>query len=175
VRDAQQAAPIVETLAVAATAIAEHERPSAFARLAQELTHEAEPVAHPPTEPTLDAFERITQARTEALRRAGGDGLFFTEGLAWTAGRIAPTSDPLPQDRDPTPFERVVHETNQALRSNGGEPYSPGGESFWTRAIARLREARDRAFEWVTDRFTSFAERVSRPRNTPEHESERER
>ncbi len=109
VRDAKDAAPLVEGLAA----------------------REAEP----------EAFARVVQARNQALRDAGGGGLFISAGLAWMAGRISPHSDPLPPGWALTSFERNVRDANQALRANGGEPHTTDGESFWERAVARLMEA----------------------------------
>jgi hypothetical protein len=137
-RDAKEAAPIAEELAVPVAAALEHHTSG-------------------PSGPELSEFERVTEARTQALKEAGGDGLFITEGLAWTAGQITPASDPPPTGRELTPFERVTRENNQALRSNGGEPYLPGGESFWSRTVSRLRATHDRVASWTTERFDTLA------------------
>jgi hypothetical protein len=147
-RDAKQAAPIVGELAVPVAAALEHH------------------VSAPPG-PELTEFERVTEARTQALKGAGGDALFITEGLGWSAGKLNPGFDPPPPVGSAlTPFERVAQETKQALRDNGGEPYTAGGESFWRRSIATLAEACESIAALVKDTVQNFAGRLLGNRNS---------
>ena len=68
-----------------------------------------------------------------------------------------------------------MQDTNQALRDNGGEPYSPDGTSFWERTVARLMDAGDHVATWVKDTAQGFAERLltGRERDSTNHERER--
>jgi len=102
----------------------------------------------------------------QSLRDAGGDATFFAEGLAWLARKIKPLSDAPPADRERTPFEHVAEETKQALRDNGGEPYTGDGESFWRRSIRILTEARDRAAAWVKEVAQGFVGRITSDRDS---------
>jgi hypothetical protein len=127
----------------------------------------------PGAEPT--EFERLTTARTDALRASGGDGHFFAEGVDWLAGKVHHWSEPPPTDRALTPFDRATQETTQALRDNGGEPYTEAGESFWKRSIALLAEARERLTERLKEPLQAFAERILRNRNNDQNDHGRER
>lgn len=116
-REAALAAPVVEDLAVAAAAVAEHEPPSSFERLAQELTQEAAPVARGlAAEPELSAFDRLEAPA------ARGEELFVGDGVQWRAQQTGiPFLPESPPGEELTPAARQAWEKFSALRDAGGD------------------------------------------------------
>jgi hypothetical protein len=155
--------------------------PGAFEHLAQDVIVAARDAA-PELEKLIPAglpeFERIVEARTTALREAGGEALFITEGLAWMAERLGLfRADVTAAEEAATPFGRIVQKTKESLRANGGEPVTGEGQSqgFWARSVALLAEARDELTARVKRTFDNWTARIGSDRASRQRDDGMER
>jgi relaxase-like protein len=149
-RATEQAAPVLEDLAVIAAAVAG---------------------------PEHSEFERVTGARFDALREALGDERPSIEaGIDWRARQAGiPYLSESPPEGDLTAFEQLTWQRFSATRDNGGEPVTHDGGSFWRRAREMLAAALDDVAEWARDRIDGFAARLTRARHADRADHERER
>jgi hypothetical protein len=131
---AQEAAPVLPEVAVAATAAESHEAPA-----------------------ERSAFDRFAADMKRAMRDGGGEPS-APKGWRWLAGRAPPA----PAGPEPSVFGRFVEKMKDAMRAGAGEPETGDGLSLWQRTAAVFAAARDQATSWVRQIYQDVAGRFAR-------------